>query len=385
LQTTMTTKPTAKPECANFSSGPCAKHPGFDIAESLKGAPLGRSHRAEIGKQKIGFAIAETARILGLPKGYLVGLVPGSDTGAFEMAMWTMLGPRPVDVFSWESFGEGWMKDITTQLPLAAEKGGAGVRIFHSDFGKLPDLSQANSDHDIVFTLNGTTSGVRVPSLDWIRDDRQGLTMCDATSGVFAMEIDWSKIDVLTYSWQKVLGGEAAHGMLILSPRAVQRLESYTPKWPLPKVFRLTNKGKVDLTVFDNSPINTPSMLCVEDYIDALKWAESVGGLNGLIGLSKANLGVLESFAETHSWIEFLAEDPNTRSNTSVCMSVKDLTPDQVKKMTKLLEKEAVAFDIGSYKDAPAGIRIWCGATVRKSDLEALVPWLEWAHDLAKL
>jgi phosphoserine aminotransferase len=378
-------KPTTKPSCPNFSSGPCAKHPGFELGTSLNDAPLGRSHRAEVGKQKIGLALSETRRILGLPEGYVVGMVPGSDTGAFEMAMWSLLGPRPVDVFSWESFGEGWLKDITGQLPLATEKGGAGIRPFHVGFGLLPDLSQANSDHDIVFTFNGTTSGVKVPNLDWISANRQGLTLCDATSGIFAMEMDWSKLDVITYSWQKVLGGEAAHGMLILSPRAIERLESYTPKWPMPKVFRLTNKGKVDMAVFQDSPINTVSMLCVEDYIDALKWAESVGGLAGLVARSQANLGVLEAFVEANSWISFLAADPATRSNTSVCLSISDLKADQLKKMQKILDKEGVAYDIGSYKDAPPGIRIWCGATVKKEDLEALMPWLSWAHEQAKL
>jgi len=297
------------------------------------------------------------------------------------MAMWSMLGPRPVDVFYWESFGEIWMKDASTELPLAVEKGGKGLRVFGADFGILPDINQANNSHDILFTLNGTTAGVRVPHFDWIKHDREGLVFCDATSGIFAMPVDWSKIDVLTYSWQKVLGGEAAHGMLILSPRAVERLETYSPPWPVPKLFRMTKKGKVDLEIFKNSPINTPSMMCIEDYIDALKWVNSVGGVDKLIEISRANLSVIEGFVSTHSWAQFLCQDPANRSNTGVCLLIKDMDAAQVKKMTNLLSTEGIAHDIDSYKDAPAGLRIWCGSTVLKQDVEILMQWLEWAHD----
>lgn len=315
--------------------------------------------------------------MLGLPDGYRVGIVPASDTGAMEMAMWSLLGERPVDVFSWESFGKGWLTDIEQQLKIG------DARSFSAGYGELPDLSAADPDHDIVFTWNGTTSGVRVPNADWISDQRSGLTICDATSAVFAMELPWHKLDVTTYSWQKVLGGEGAHGMLILSPRAVERLERYTPPWPLPKIFRLTKNGQLIEGIFKGATINTPSMLCVADYLDSLAWVRSIGGLEGAIRRSRANLSVIESFVASHAWIGFLAVDPATRSNTSVCLTV-DLPDDAVKRMIALLDEEGVAHDIGAYRDAPAGLRIWCGATVETSDVEKLMPWLEWAYEQVK-
>lgn len=311
--------------------------------------------------------------MLGLPAGYRVGLVPASDTGAFEMAMWSMLGPRPVDVFYWESFGKGWLTDIEQQLKLDA------VRVFEADYGLLPDLGRANPAHDVVFTWNGTTSGVRVPDGSWIADDREGLTFCDATSAVFAQDLPWHKLDVTTYSWQKVLGGEAAHGMLILSPRAVARLESYTPPWPLPKIFRLTKGGQLIEGIFSGATINTPSMLCVADYLDALAWLRAAGGLQAGFERCNRNLAVLETFVARHDWVRFLAADPATRSNTSVCLSV-DLPADGVKALVSLLSAEQVAHDIGAYRDAPPGLRIWCGATVEAGDLELLMPWLEWGY-----
>jgi phosphoserine aminotransferase len=369
-------KPVVKPNCPNFSSGPCAKRPGYNL-EALRGAPLGRSHRGAPGKAKLAQCIKDTRALLGLPDSFLLGIVPGSDTGAFEMAMWSLLGPRGVDVFWWESFGQGWASDIQKQLKLA------DVRVFSAPYGQLPDLSKADPARDIVFAWNGTTSGVKVPNGDWISADREGLTLCDATSAVFAMDIPWEKIDVATFSWQKALGGEAAHGVLVLSPRAVARLESYTPAWPMPKVFRLTKGGKLLTEVFEGSTINTPSMLCNEDFLDALAWAKNIGGLPELIRRSNQNLALLEQFVAAHPWIHFLAADPATRSNTSVCFTL-DLDPDQVKKMVKLLSEEKVAFDCGAYRDAPPGLRIWCGATIESADLEKLLPWLEWACDQVK-
>jgi phosphoserine aminotransferase len=324
-----------------------------------------------LGKAVLGRVCSQTAELLGLPAGYRVGVVPASDTGAFEMAMWSMLGPRPVDVFYWESFGKGWSSDIAQQLKLDS------VRTFSAPYGELPDMTQANPAHDIVFTWNGTTSGVKVPDGQWISDQREGLTFCDATSAVFAMELPWEKLDVVTYSWQKVLGGEGAHGMLILSPRAVERLESYTPPWPLPKIFRLTKGGKLMEEIFTGSTINTPSMLCVADYLDALDWVQSIGGVAETIARSQANLAVLAAWVEQRDDVHFLAANPAHRSNTSVCLTL-DLPEAQVKSLVKLLEAEGVAFDIGAYRDAPAGLRIWCGATVESEDLQRLLPWLEW-------
>ncbi|MCE2596306.1 phosphoserine transaminase [Motilimonas cestriensis] len=360
-----------KPANPNFSSGPCSKRPGYRLAE-LKTETLGRSHRAAVGKNALGKAIDDTARILGLPEGYRVGIVPGSDTGAMEMIMWSMLGARGVDVVAWESFGQEWFTDISQQLKLE------DVNTHFADYGLLPDLTAINQDNDVVFTWNGTTSGVKVPNGDWIKDDRQGLMICDATSAVFAMEMPWEKLDVITFSWQKVLGGEGAHGMIILSPRAVERLESYTPAWPLPKIFRLTAKGKLIEGIFSGATINTPSMLCVADYQDALDWVDAIGGLPAAIQKSKDNLAVLAKFVSENDWIEFLAQAPDTISNTSVCFTLK-ATADQVKQFIKLLENEGVAYDIGSYRDAPDGLRIWCGSTVEASDLKALLPWLSWA------
>ena len=366
-------KPTLKPTNPNFSSGPCSKRPGYSV-DGLDISTLGRSHRSSVGKKALARACADTAEILGLPEGYRVGVVPASDTGAVEMIMWSVLGARPVDVCAWESFGSGWLTDVTKQLKLD------NVTTHVADYGLLPDLTQTNPDHDIVFTWNGTTSGVKVPDAEWISDERAGLTICDATSAVFAMELPWEKLDVVTYSWQKVLGGEGAHGMLILSPRAVERLESYTPTWPMPKIFRLTKAGKLIEGIFRGETINTPSMLCVADYLDGLDWIRSIGGLDGAIRKSQNNLSVIQTFVDDREWIHFLAQDPDQISNTSVCLTL-DLEPDQVKQMVKLLDTEAVAFDIGAYRDAPAGLRIWCGATVERSDLEALTPWLDWAYE----
>ncbi len=366
------TEPAIKPTNPNFSSGPCSKRPGYDVSQ-LDISTLGRSHRAAIGKKALQRACDQTAELLGLPEGYRVGVVPASDTGAVEMAMWSLLGARGIDVLAWESFGSGWVTDITKQLKLD------NVRTLIADYGKLPDLSDVNFDNDVVFTWNGTTSGVKVPNGDWIADDRGGLTICDATSAVFAMELPWEKLDVVTYSWQKVLGGEGAHGMLILSPRAVERLESYTPTWPMPKIFRMTKGGKLIEGIFRGETINTPSMLCVADYLDALDWVASIGGLSAAVEKSKQNLSVIESFVADNDWIHFLAEESSTVSNTSVCLVV-DADADQVKAMIKLLDEHGAAFDIGAYRDAPSGLRIWCGATVEKSDLEALMPWLSWAY-----
>lgn len=376
------TKPTVAPRRPEFSSGPCAKRPGWSV-DALKDAPLGRSHRAKPGKAKLKYAIDKTREILGVPADYRIGIVPASDTGAVEMALWSLLGARPVDMLAWESFGAGWVTDVAKQLKL--EK----VRVFDAPYGELPDLDAVDPDHDVVFTWNGTTSGVKVPAADWIADDRKGLTICDATSAAFAMDLPFEKLDVVTYSWQKVLGGEAAHGMLILSPRAVERLESYTPAWPLPKIFRLTKGGKLIEGIFVGETINTPSMLCVEDYIDALEWADGIGGLKGLISKSEANLRVLADWVEKTDWVDFLATDVATRSNTSVCLKVVDpwfsaLDADAQagvpKKLAALLDGEGVAYDIGAYRDAPPGLRIWAGATVEAEDLSALTAWLDWAY-----
>jgi len=365
-------KPTTKPNNPNFSSGPCSKRPGYNIT-NLDIGTLGRSHRSSVGKAALGRACSDTAEILGLPAGYRVGVVPASDTGAVEMIMWSVLGQRPVDIFAWESFGRDWLTDATKQLSLDE------VNTYTADYGLLPDMTQANPDNDCIFTWNGTTAGVKVPNADWISDARTGLTICDATSAVFAMDMPWEKLDVVTYSWQKVLGGEGAHGMLILSPRAVERLESFTPPWPLPKIFRMTKGGKLVEGIFRGETINTPSMLCVADYLDALDWVRSIGGLPAAIAKSEANLEVINSFVQTRSWAHFLAQEAAQVSNTSVCLTL-DLEPDQVKQIVKLLDTEAVAYDIGAYRDAPAGLRIWCGATVEASDIQVLLPWLDWAH-----
>lgn len=371
-----------QPVNPEFSSGPCKKRPGYDI-NLLDKQTLGRSHRSKIGKERLALALDETKRILGVPDDYLVGIVPASDTGAYEMAMWNMLGERNVDLCYWESFGKGWFADAVSHLKL--RESGITVNEITADYGELPDLSKTNPENDICFTFNGTTSGVRVPDgCNFISDSRTGLTLCDATSACFAMDMPWNKLDVTTYSWQKVLGGEGAHGVLILSPKAVERLESYTPEnRPMPKIFRLTKKGKLDAGIFKGMTINTPSMLCVEDYIDALQWADSVGGMQGLKEMSMANLAVIEAFVAENEWINFLAKDPATRSSTSVCLTL-DLSADQIKSFVSLLEKERVAFDIGGYRDAPPSIRIWCGSTVEKADVEALMPWLKWAYEEVK-
>ena len=371
----MSERPSVKPQNPNFSSGPCSKRPGYDLA-SLDQSTLGRSHRSALGKAALKRAITETRSLLGIPDDYRVGIVPASDTGAVEMALWSLLGPRPVDVCVWESFGAGWHTDIAKQLKL-------DLNLLKADYGKLPDLGQTRPDHDIVFTWNGTTSGVCVPNGDWISDERQGLTICDATSAVFAMDLPWHKLDVVTFSWQKVLGGEGAHGMLILDPRAVERLESYTPSWPLPKIFRMTKGGKLIEDIFEGATINTPSMLCVADYLDALGWVAAQGGVRQLIEVSRANLAAITRFVDRHDWISFLADDAASRSSTSICLSL-DLPADRVKALVKLLGEEGVANDIGSYKDAPAGLRIWGGATVATADIEALLPWLAWGYEQVK-
>ncbi|MEI6574363.1 MAG: phosphoserine transaminase [Alphaproteobacteria bacterium] len=380
------TMPGLRPVNPQFSSGPCAKRPGW-TPDALKNAALGRSHRAKLGKTRLKRAIDLTREVLQVPADYRIGIVPASDTGAYEMAMWTMLGARPVDCLAWESFGEGWVTDVVKQLKLK------DIRVMKAPYGALPDLNAVNPDHDVLFTWNGTTSGVRVPDADWIKADRKGLTFCDATSAAFAQDLDWSKLDVTTYSWQKVLGGEAAHGMLILSPRAVERLETYTPSWPLPKIFRLTSGGKLIEGIFEGETINTPSMLCVEDYIDALEWAKTVGGLQGLIARCDANAKAVADFVAAKPFLAFLAQEASTRSNTSVCLNFVDpalaaLTDDAqaafAKSVASLLEKEGVGLDLGSYRDAPPGLRIWCGATVEKRDVTALMPWIEWAFESAK-
>jgi phosphoserine aminotransferase len=377
-----TAKPAMRPARPEFSSGPCAKRPGWS-PENLQSAVLGRSHRSKLGKARLKEAIDRTREVLEVPDDYLIGIVPGSDTGAVEMALWSMLGPRPVQLLAFESFGKDWVTDVTKQLKVEAE-------VLDAPYGQLPDLTRVRKDADLVFTWNGTTSGVRVPNGDFIADDREGVTICDATSAAFAQTLAWPKLDVVTFSWQKALGGEAAHGVLILSPRAVARLESYAPPWPLPKLFRMTKGGKVNLEIFEGSTINTPSMLCVEDYLDALKWAANIGGLAEMKRRADANLGVLEAWTQRASWAAFLAEDPAIRSNTSVCLKVIDprvtglsdaAQADFAKKLASALEKEGVALDVGGYRDAPPGLRIWCGATVDTADLDALTPWLDWAFE----
>ncbi|WP_310496272.1 phosphoserine transaminase [Sandarakinorhabdus sp.] len=365
-------RPTALPARAHFSSGPCAKRPGW-VASELATDSLGRSHRSKIGKARLKRAIDLTRKVLGVPDTHRIGIVPASDTGAYEMAMWSLLGARPATMVAWESFGEGWVTDAVKQLRIEAD-------VVTAPYGALPDMGALDQDRDICFTWNGTTSGVRVPNGDWIKDDRQGLNLVDATSAVFAQDIPWAKVDVLTYSWQKVLGGEGGHGVLILGPRAVERLESYTPAWPLPKIFRLTSKGKLIEGIFSGETINTPSMLAVEDYIDALEWAESIGGLNALMARADANAAALSDWVARTPWVAHLAGDPATRSNTSVCLTLPGTSEDQVKAMVSLLDKEGAAYDIGAYRDAPAGLRIWCGATVDTADVVALTHWLDWAY-----
>ena len=382
----MANTPTARPRVPHFSSGPCAKRPGWTL-ENLKNALVGRSHRSKAGKARLKRAIDLTREVLAVPADYRIGIVPASDTGAVEMALWSLLGPRPVEVLAWESFGEHWVTDVLKQLKLKDS------REIKADYGVLPDLKQVDFSRDVVFTWNGTTSGVRVPNGDWIPSDRGGLTICDATSAAFAQNLDFSKLDVVTFSWQKVLGGEAAHGMLVLSPRAVARLESNKPAWPLPKIFRMTKGGKLNEAIFEGDTINTPSMLCVEDYLDALEWAKSVGSLKGLMQRADGNFAKIDAWAARTPWIENLAKVPATRSNTSVCLvfsdpAVKALSPDAqrdfAKAMAGLLEKENVAYDLTAHRDAPPGLRIWAGATVEGSDLEALFPWLDWAFTQAK-
>ena len=374
-------KPNDKPKNPCFSSGPCAKRPGWSL-DALKDAALGRSHRAKVGKTKLSDVIERSKKILGIPEDYLVGIVPASDTGAIEMAMWSMLGARGVDVLAWESFGSGWGADCKKQLKLT------DLNVYTADYGSLPDLSKVNWDRDVIFTWNGTTSGVRVPDGNWIADDRKGLSICDATSAAFAMNLPWHKLDVTTWSWQKVLGGEAAHGMLVLSPRAVERLTSYTPSWPLPKIFQLTKGGKLIEGIFKGETINTPSMLAVEDALDGLIWSEKLSGLAGLVARSESNLNAVEQWVSGSSWAAFLAEEPRSRSCTSICLKIIDpwftalsaeAQAEAAKKIASLLEKENVAYDIGAYRDAPPGLRIWGGATVETNDIKALFPWLDWA------
>ena len=374
-------QPDRRPARPEFSSGPCAKRPGWSPAV-LAEAVIGRSHRAKPGKQRIQAVIERSRALLGMPEGWKLGIVPGSDSGAFEMAMWNLLGARPLDVLVWESFGAGWAGDVTRHLKLEAV-------VIEADYGALPDLSRVDAAHDVVFTWNGTTSGVRVPDVDWIRDDREGLVLCDATSAVFAMDLAWEKLDVVTWSWQKVLGGEAAHGMLALSPRAIERLENFTPAWPLPKVFRVTKGGKLISDIFEGSTINTPSLLCVEDALDGLAWAERCGGIKGLMARSEANLAEVTAWVERTAWVDFLATDPSTRSCTSICLSIvapefvaldEKAQREVVSRLVKLLEAEGVAFDIAGYRDAPPGLRIWGGATVERDDIAALLPWLDWAY-----
>jgi phosphoserine aminotransferase len=379
-------KPSVRPACANFSSGPCAKRPGWSL-DTLKDAALGRSHRSKLGKAKLADTIERTRKVLGIPADYRIGIVPASDTGAFEMAMWSLLGARGADLLTWESFGAGWVTDAVKQLKLK------NTRTFEAPYGQLPDLKAVDFDNDVVFTWNGTTSGVRVPNGDWIPADRKGLTICDATSAAFAMRLPWDKLDVVTWSWQKVLGGEGQHGMLVLSPRAVERLTTYTPPWPMPKIFRLTQGGKLIEGVFKGETINTPSMLAVEDALDGLIWSEKIGGLDALIARSEKNLAAIEAWAAKTPWVGFLAADKAIRSCTSVCLVIQD--PDVAKldaeakaafskKMVALLEAEKVAFDIDAYRDAPPGLRIWAGATVETADLEALFGWLDWAFATVK-
>jgi phosphoserine aminotransferase len=378
--------PSVRPLVPHFSSGPCAKRPGWSL-QALTDAVLARSHRSKIGKAKLKRAIDLTREILAVPADYRIGIVPASDTGAVEMALWSLLGPRPVTVLAWESFGEGWVTDITKQLKLK------DVTVLKAGYGELPDLSKVDWSGDVVFTWNGTTSGVRVPDADWIAAGREGLSICDATSAAFAQPLDFAKLDVITLSWQKVLGGEAAHGMLILSPRAVERLKSYTPPWPLPKIFRLTNGGKLIEGIFEGETINTPSMLCVEDYLDTLNWAKSIGGLAALVARADANTKAIADWVAATAWVDFLAKQPVIRSNTSVCLKIVDpavtaLTADAqaafIKGLVASLEKENIAYDIDAYRDAPPGLRIWCGATVERDDVEALTRWLDWAFARSK-
>ncbi len=380
------TMPAARPARPNFSCGPCAKRPGWAL-QSLQNAPLGRSHRSKPARARLKRAIELTREILQVPQDYRIGIIPGSDTGAVEAALWSLLGPRGVDVFAWESFGRGWVSDVIGQLKLA------NSRTFIADYGQIPDLSQADPTNDVVFAWNGTTSGVRVPNADWIAAGRKGLTICDATSAAFAQRLEWNKLDATTFSWQKALGGEAAHGMLILSPRAVERLESYRPPWPLPKLFRLSEGGKLIEAIFEGETINTPSLMCVEDYIDALNWGKSLGGLDALIARADANAKALGEWVDARHWVDFLAADPKIRSNTSICLKVTDPAITSLAKaaqaafakaLTDLLEAEKVAFDIGSYRGAPPGIRIWCGATVETNDIAALTPWLDYAFAKTK-
>jgi len=379
-------RPDVRPNNPNFSSGPCAKRPGWTV-EALANTPVGRSHRAKIGKARLEEVIDRTRAVLGIPDDYRIGIVPASDTGAVEMALWSLLGARGVDALAWESFGEGWVTDITKQLKLA------DTRVLRAGYGELPDLTQVDFDRDVVFTWNGTTAGARVPNGDWIKSDRAGLTICDATSAVFAMDLPWDKLDVVTWSWQKVLGGEGAHGMLVLSPRAVERLVTYKPAWPLPKVFRLTSGGKLSEGIFKGETINTPSMIAVEDQIDALKWAESIGGLKALIARSEANLATVQAWLDSSDWAANLADDPKVRSCTSICIAIKApffaklSAEDQAaaaKKIVSILDKEGVAYDIGAYRDAPSGLRVWGGATVETADVKALLPWLDWAFAQVK-
>jgi phosphoserine aminotransferase len=374
-------KPATRPHVPAFSSGPCAKRPGWD-PQNLDRSALGRSHRAKVGKTKLKLAIDLTRDVLGVPADYRIGIVPASDTGAVEMALWSLLGARPVTTLAWESFGDGWVTDVVKQLKLK------DVTKLHAGYGEIPDLSQVDPASDVIFTWNGTTSGVRVPNADWIKADREGLTICDATSAAFAQPLDWPKLDVVTFSWQKALGGEGAHGMLVLSPRAVERLESYVPAWPLPKIFRMTKGGKLIEGIFQGETINTPSMLCVEDYLDALGWAKSIGGVKALFARADANTKVLSDWQKKTPWIDFLADDPAIRSNTSVCLKVTDpaitsLSPEAQtefsKKLVAMIEKEGAGYDFAAYRDAPAGLRIWCGATVEASDVEILTQWIDWA------
>jgi phosphoserine aminotransferase len=382
----MRNQPGVRPVIPHFSSGPCAKRPGWSL-QALTDAVLGRSHRSKIGKAKLKRAIDLTREVLEVPADYRIGIVPASDTGAVEMALWSLLGPRPVTMLCWESFGEGWVSDVQKELKLK------DVKVMKAPYGELPDLAKVDWSTDVVFTWNGTTSGVRVPNADWIAADRQGLSICDATSACFAQRLDFSKLDVVTFSWQKALGGEAAHGMIVLSPRAVARLESHSPPWPLPKIFRMTKGGKISEDIFEGATINTPSMLCVEDYLDTLSWGKSIGGLGALIGRADANTKAISDWVARTPWIEFLANDPATRSNTSVCLKVVDpavakLPADAQAKFVKgiaaALEKEGIAYDIDAYRDAPSGLRIWCGATVETGDVEALTLWLDWAYGEAK-
>ncbi len=378
--------PAVRPSVPHFSSGPCAKRPGWSL-QNLSGAFLGRSHRSKPGKAKLKRAIDLTREVLAVPGDYRIAIVPASDTGAVEMALWSLLGPRPVTMLTWESFGEGWVNDTVKELKLK------NVTVLRAPYGELPDLGKVDAQSDIVFTWNGTTSGVRVPNADWIAADRAGLTICDATSAAFAQPLDWAKLDVVTFSWQKALGGEAGHGMLILSPRAVARLESYTPPWPLPKLFRMTKGGKLAEAIFQGETINTPSMLCVEDYLDALEWAKGLGGLPALRARADGNAWVIADWIARTGWIDFLARDPAVRSNTSVCLKVVDpavcrLPADAqaafVKAIAAALDKEGIAYDIDAYRDAPPGLRIWCGSTIERADLEALTLWLDWAYAKAK-